>query len=176
MAYQPTFNPQEIKLFNTYPGLRGAVTGRIHWANLATVQKFGTTNGKNPRAYHTCVYAAFIAEEKGEYITRQYIRAHNSSSNIDPTVRTSNLHNGEIGISIGANVNRFGKSHGKSGSAKTNTPVQSGSNSFVASNDSSSNQGDAEVEMAIRKLGEFISISEECYRAFKKGQLKTDGY
>ena len=154
MAYQQTFNPQEIKLFNTYPGLRGAVTGRIHWANLATVQRFGTTMGKNPRAYHTCVYAAFIAEEKGEYITRQYIRAHNSSNNIDPTVRTSNLYNGEIGLKIGADVYPHGKPfYPHSGPIRTNTPVQSGSSSIS----SSSNSGEAETGIAIEKVGNIIN-------------------
>ena len=162
------YNPEELKLFKSYPGLWGAVTGTIYLANKETVARFGTFSGKNPRAYHTCLYACYIASKKGEAITRLYIRAHESSNSIDPTVRSSNLHNGEIGIQIAI---QFSHIYYHSGSVNTKAPVtpSTSSSNVLAIN----NSGGADVEMAV---GKGMFLADECYRAFKKGLLKTDGY
>ena len=166
-------NPQKLALFRTYPELHAAVRKSIFFAKKATLAKvFNAPVAKNQQAYLMCVYPAFLASMEGKIIANKYIVAHNSSSDINPTVRASNLSNGNLGISVSQNY--FSSLvHGSSGPAKTNTPLPP-----ITTNISfSDNPGDAEPGMGHDSGWNALqAIAEVCYKLYQAGKLITDGY
>ena len=166
-------NPQELALFKEHSELHAAVRKSIFFAKKATLAKtFDAPVGKNQQAYLMCVYPAFLASMEGKRIAEKYIIAHNSSSDIKPTVRASNLANGNLGISV-CQIYFSSLAHSSSGPAKTNTPLPPISTNV----NFSANSGEAEPGYGnITDWKALQAIAEACYKLFLVGKLKTDGY
>ena len=166
-------NPQELVLFRAYPELHAAVRKSVFFAKKATLAYFHTLDGKNAKAYFSCVYPAFLSSMFGKLITHQFIIAHNSSSDISPKEKSSNLSNGELGIGV-SQIYFSNLVQGSSGPAKTNTPLPAVTSNINFSSDDRGEPGIGPITDKDWKA--LLAIAFTCYKLFQAGKLRTDGY